>query len=298
LETIPLRIFVTGGSGLLGAELVRLTSQAGHDVLSGYGMHFPLAGSPVHLDMTKLNDVRQAILKTRPDIIIHTAAVSDVEVCEQKPNLANVVNGEVTGKIGEIATTLGSYVIYVSTDYVFDGATGSYDEDDKPNPINHYGRSKLLGEELLKKTGARYCVTRASVIYGWGRGHRPNFATWVLGKLKSNQPLEVIDDQFASPTLNSNLAEMILESTNKRLEGIIHLAGATRIDRYNFAKKIAETFHYDPNLIEPVKSERTGWKAKRPADSSLNVEKAERLLSRPPLELSEALRQFKKSETK
>jgi dTDP-4-dehydrorhamnose reductase len=287
-----LRILVTGGSGLLGAEIIHLASRAGHDILSGYNTHLPLAGSPIHLDLTKPEETRQLIRKARPDLIIHTAAVSDVDLCEQKPDFANVVNGEATSKIGDTAAELGAYVVYVSTDYVFDGVTGAYHEEDKPNPINHYGRSKLLGEKLLKETGARYCITRTSVVYGWGREHRPNFGTWILSKLKSNQPLKVVNDQFASPTLNSNLAEMILELAPKRWEGIIHLAGATRIDRYNFAKQIAKNFHYDPNLIEPVKSEQTEWMAKRPADSSLNVEKAENLLEKKPLELNKALQRF------
>jgi dTDP-4-dehydrorhamnose reductase len=292
-ETRASRILVTGGSGLLGAEVARLISEAGHYVLSGYNTHFPVAGSPIRLDLINLTELQQVIQETRPDFIIHTAAVSDVDLCEGRPDMANLVNGEATGKIGETAARLGAYVIYISTDYVFDGKAGSYREEDKPNPVNHYGSSKLLGEELLKESGARSCVARTSVVYGWGREHRPNFATWVLGQLKSNQPLKVVNDQFASPTLNSNLAEMILELTSKQLEGIIHLAGATRIDRYNFAKQIAETFLHDPNLIEPVKSDQTAWKAKRPTDSSLNVGKAERLLERKPLELNEALEQFR-----
>lgn len=185
------------------------------------------------------------------------------------------------------------YVVYVSTDYVFDGLTGSYREEDEPHPINQYGRSKLLGEELLTRSGARCAVARTSVLYGWGREHRPNFATWVLGKLTSNQTMKVADDQFATPTLNSNLAEMILELTSQRFEGIIHLAGATRINRYTFARRIAETFHYDSNLIEPVTSNQTAWKAKRPRDSSLNIEHAQKMLEEKPLELKEALEQFR-----
>ncbi len=288
-----MRILVTGGSGLLGAEVVRLTSRAGHDVLSGYKTHFPAAVNPIRLDLTELNGVRQAIQKARPDIIIHTAAVTDVDLCEEKPDIANLVNGEATGRLGEAAANLGAYVVYISTDYVFDGETGCYREESKPNPINHYGRSKLVGEELIKKTGTRYCIARTSVVYGWGRKQRPNFGTWVLSKLESNQPVKIVIDQFASPTLNRNLAEMILDLADKRFEGILHLAGATRTNRHDFAKQIAETFHLDPNLVEPVKSDQIEWKAKRPRDSSLNVEKASRLLDTKPLELQEALERFR-----
>jgi len=286
------RIFITGGSGLLGSELVVQASALGHQVLAGYNMHSPLYGTPIRIDLTQPNQIKRLMQKAGSEVIIHTAAVSDVDLCEDNPDLANLVNGKATGMLGEAAAKLDAYIIYVSTDYVFDGRTGSYREEDKPNPINQYGRSKLLGEELLKESGARYCIARTSVLYGWGREHRPNFATWVLSKLRSGQPLKVIGDQFASPTLNLNLVEMILESTSRRLEGVIHLAGSARIDRYNFARRIAERFHCEPDLIERVEFNQTSWKAKRPTDSSLNVEMAERLLERKPLELNEALGQF------
>jgi len=288
-----LRVLVTGGSGLLGAELARLLSEAEHNIFSSYKTHSPPIGKPVRSNLMELDTIRPILQEVRPDVVIHTAAMSDVDVCERNPDVANRVNGEATGKIGKASKEVGAYVVYVSTDYVFDGEAGSYDEDDKPNPVNNYGRSKLLGEELLKQSGARHCVARTSVVYGWGREHRPNFATWVVGKLRANQPLKVVNDQFASPTLNLNLAEMISELAAKRVEGSLHLAGATRIARYDFAKRIAETFQYDTNLIEPVKSDQIAWRAKRPPDSSLNVEKAEKLLERKPLELNEALQQFR-----
>jgi len=287
-----LRVLVTGGSGLVGAELVRLLSETGQVVYSGYRTHLPPGGNPVQFDLMRIDEILPIFQNVLPDVVIHTAAMSEVDLCEERPDVANRVNGEATGKIGEASRELGAYVVYVSTDYVFNGEVGSYSEEDKPNPVNNYGRSKSLGEKLLKESGARHCVARTSVVYGWGREHRPNIATWVLGRLKSNQPLKVVDDQFASPTLNANLAEMILEITSKRLEGVIHLAGATRIDRYNFAKRIAETFHYDPNLIEAVKSQQTDWKAKRPADSSLNVDRAKELLDSKPLNLDIALERF------
>jgi len=288
-----MKILVTGGSGLLGAEVVRVFSEAGHDVVSGYNTHPPRIGVPIRLNLMELSEIRSLVQKPRPDIIIHTAALTDVDLCESKPDAANLINGSATGKIAEAAHNLGAYMIYVSTDYVFDGQVGSYREEDEPNPVNRYGRSKLLGEELLRESNATRCIARTSVLYGWGRDYRPNFGTWVLHRLESNEHIKVVNDQLASPTLNLNLAEMILELATKRHEGVLHLAGAARIDRYSFAKQIAETFDLDPSLIEPVKSDQIDWKAKRPADSSLNVDRAARVLDRKPLELNEALEQFR-----
>ena len=288
-----MRILVTGSSGLLGAQLVRLATKAGHEVISSYNLHPPNHGSPVHLDLGKLGAIEADIRRIHPNTIIHAASVTDVDLCEEKPDLARLLNGEATGKIAEAANSVGSFMVYVSTDYVFDGQTGMYKENDDPKPINHYGESKLLGERLVRESGAEYCIARTSVLYGWGREHRPNFATWILGKLRSGQMAKVVNDLFASPTLNVDLAEMLLESAVSRFAGVLHLAGSTRIDRYNFALRLAQCFHLDSSLIEQVSSAEIDWKAKRPEDSSLNVQKAADMLKRKPVTLGEALDRFK-----
>ena len=288
-----MKILVTGSSGLLGAQLVSLGLKDGHRVLSAYGSHQPSGGEPIRLDLAELHAIVPVIQKAAPDIIVHTASITDVDLCEQKPQLARLINGEATGKIAEAAVALQAYLIYVSTDYVFDGNSGMYREDDTPSPVNSYGESKLLGEKLVRKSGARHCIARTSVVYGCGREHRPNFATWVLGKLRSREVARVVNDQYASPTLNLNLAEMISDLSEKRLEGILHLAGATRIDRYNFALTIAEVFHLDPGPIMKVSSREIDWKARRPADSSLDVSKTTRLLGRKPLKLHASLERFR-----
>ena len=277
---------------MLGAELVRLTSQAGHDVLSGYNAHFPPAGIPIRLNLKELGEIEPMIQNARPEIIIHTAAVSDVDLCEEKPAIANLVNGDATGKIGEVAEDMQSHVVYVSTDYVFDGKKGLYQEEDAPNPINQYGLSKLHGEQLLKKSGASWSIARTSVVYGWGREYQANFATWLHQKLSTQQVTRVVIDQYASPTLNTQLARMLLEVAERGLKGIFHLAGSTRINRYQFALGLARRFGFDENLIVPVKSESVDWKAKRPFDSSLNITKALETLNSKPVPTEMALEEF------
>lgn len=288
-----MKILVTGSSGLLGAELVSLALKDGHRVLSAYNSHQPIGGEPIHLDLAELEAIVPAVRKAAPEIIIHTASVTDVDLCEQKPDLARLVNGEATGKIAEAAVEVQAYMIHVSTDYVFDGNTGMYQENDTPNPVNSYGKSKLLGEQLVRETAAKHSIIRTSVVYGWGRKHRPNFATWVLASLRSRHVLRVVNDQYASPTLNLNLAEMIWDLSKKRLEGIFHLAGATRTNRYNFALRIADAFHLDPWPVEEVSYKEIDWKARRPRDSSLDVSKATRLLDRKPLKLKPSLELFR-----
>jgi dTDP-4-dehydrorhamnose reductase len=288
-----LRVFVTGSSGLLGQQLISVLEHGGHEIFAGYHTRSPRLGKPVQLDLASPDEIDAIFKKLKLDVVMHTAAVTDVDFCEEKPDLARIVNGEATGRIGAAARKAGVYVIYVSTDYVFDGLKGQYNEQDSPCPVNQYGQSKLLGEELLRESGAEYAVARTSVVYGWGREHKPNFAIWVLSRLRSNHLTDAVVDQTASPTYNNNLAEMLLALAEKRFQGIFHLAGSTRINRYDFAIRIARTFNLDTSLVRAVSAKTLAWKARRPVDSSLDVNKASRLLRFKPLILDEALERFR-----
>jgi dTDP-4-dehydrorhamnose reductase len=207
------------------------------------------------------------------------------------------VNGEATGFLSAACRETGSHLIYVSTDYVFDGTRGQYSEEDKPAPINTYGRSKLLGEEEMTRHGSRGCITRTSVLYGWGRLFRPNFATWVHSKLAANEQIKVVTDQIASPTLNTHLARMLLEIAERRIKGILHVAGSSRVSRYEFAVMLAKQFGFKEHLVSPVQTDTTSWKARRPLDSSLNVSKVRGLLTNKPSTLSTALAEFAVEQT-
>jgi len=199
------------------------------------------------------------------------------------------VNAEACKHIAVSSRNLGAYLIYVSTDYVFDGERGFYREEDTPNPINHYGYTKMMGEEFVKRYAKSWCIARTSVIYGWG-GLKLNFATWLIKNLKQGGQVKALVDQYVSPTLNSNLAEMLIEIAEKRLQGILHTAGANRVSRYEFAKKLAEIFNLNPDLVTPAKMVELQWMARRPRDSSLNTTKCSSILKRSkPMRLEEAL---------
>ncbi|MCK4313974.1 SDR family oxidoreductase, partial [Candidatus Bathyarchaeota archaeon] len=188
-----------------------------------------------------------------------------------------------------------AFLVYISTDYVFKGERGMYKETDKPAPINHYGVTKLKGEEHVKNLLDNYCIARASVIYGSiPATGKINFALWLLNKLKKKEKVEIVTDQWNSPTLNTNLANMILEALERKLTGTFHMTGATRLSRYEFAELLAETFNLDKNLITPVSCEQIKWVAKRPKDSSLDVSKAYLKLKNKPLKIHEALQKTKR----
>jgi len=287
-----MKILVTGASGLLGIRLVELAITRGHEVCSTYHAHPFTQGSARGLDLADEKEVRRWVIEAGPDALIHSAAITDVDFCEKNPELAMRVNGSATGSLAEACRDVGSHLVYISTDYVFDGKSGLYKENDEPKPINVYGQSKLLGEQRLLQSNADFCVARTSVLYGWGREHRPNFATWLHGSLKARRKVTVVTDQYASPTLNTNLARMLIEVAERRIHGILHLAGSTRISRYEFAVMLAKQFGFDENLLTPVKAEATNWTARRPYDSSLNVAKAQEMLTNKAATLDEALNEF------
>lgn len=287
-----MKTLITGASGLLGNRLAELATQSGHEVYSLYNSHPCVFGNPIQGDITDRGALLKIFADTTPEVVIHTASITDVDLCEVNPELAMKVNGAATGSVSKSCEETGSYLIYVSTDYVFDGKRGDYSEEDKPAPINVYGSSKLRGEEEMARNCSRGCIARTSVIYGWGRSYRANFATWVYEKLRANEQVGVVTDQFASPTLNTHLARMLLEVAERRICGTLHLAGSTRISRFEFAVMLAKQFGLNQNLLTPVRAEATRWRARRPFDSSLNVSKAQELLANKPIALGEALDEF------
>jgi len=289
-----MRILMTGASGLLGSKLTQILVEREHEVYSGYHEHRPLYGTPIKFNVSIKNEVEKAFKISQPDVVIHAAALTNVDKCELEKELAWKINVNGTQNIAQFSKKYNSFLIYISTDYVFDGLKGLYSEEDEPNPINYYGLTKLKGEEEIQNTLEDYCIARASVIYG----SRPatgkiNFVLWIIEKLRREEKIKIVTDQWNSPTLNTNLTEMLYEIIERRLTGIYHLSGATRINRYDFAKLIAKTFNLDESLIEPTSSDELLWKAKRPRDSSLNTNKAFRTLKNKPLTIEKALKRLK-----
>jgi len=281
-----MRIFITGGSGLLGNKIAEI-ALGKYEVYAGYYHNKPEFGEPVKFDLTKDANL-EVIYRIKPEVIIHTAALTDVDECEVDKELAYKINAEGAKRIAKIANELRAFLVYVSTDYVFSGDKGMYKEEDKPNPINNYGHTKLLGEKCCD------CIARPCVIYGAkSASGKVNFALWIINKLRNRERVKIVSDQFITPTLNTNLAKMLLEIVERELKGVFHLAGTTRISRYNFALQIANKFGLDRDLIIPSRMAEMGWIAPRPKDSSLDTSKALRYLKEKPYNLDDALKVLK-----
>jgi len=288
-----MKLLITGASGLYGSKLAKLAVARNFEVYSGYNQDSPLHGNLVKFDISNKELVNEIFKRIKPDVIVHAATLTDVDKCELNKELAWKINVKATKNIVEAARATGSFLIYISTDYVFNGEKGNYSESDKPDPINYYGLTKLKAEEFVKAQG-EFCIARPSVIYGaTPAAGKVNFALWIIDALSKGQRIKIVTDQRNTPTLNNSLADMTLEVIERRLTGTFHLCGATRISRFEFAQLIAEIFDLDKSLIDPAKSSQFRWPAKRPLDSSLDTSKAQKILQNKPVEINEALKKLK-----
>jgi len=284
-----MKILLIGGSGLFGQAFIDLVEKTSYEIYATYNRNPLDFENAFQIDITDAIKVKQFIEKIKPDVIIHAAAFTNVDRCEIEKEKAYEINAKATENIAKVAKEINAKLIYISTDYVFDGKKGMYKEEDETNPVNYYGVTKLEGEKAVIKNCSDFIIARTSVIYG---ANKKNFATWAIEELRKDNQIKIITDQWVSPTLNQDLAEQIYKLIEKNERGIFHAAGGERISRYDFVIKLAEVFGFDKKLVIPVISENMGWIAKRPRDSSLDVSKISNI--KAPYKLREALYLLKK----
>ena len=283
-----MKYIVTGSAGLIGSQLVNDLEKSGEIVYSCYNNVKPLCGIPTKLNLLNFADIHKIFKKIQPDVIIHSAALTDVEKCEVESELANLLNVKSTEIIAKEAENFGSYLMYISTDYVFDGKKGSYKETDLTNPLNNYGKTKLSGEKIIEDKTSKWSIIRTSTPFGV-HPFKKTFPVWVYENLKINKKINILDDQLTSPTYVPNLSKMILEIITRNLEGFFHLSGSTKISRFEFAKMIATKLNLDLSLLSPVKIDTMPWKAIRPIDSSLDISKINTILKTKSYTIEQSL---------
>ncbi|HZS00301.1 MAG TPA: dTDP-4-dehydrorhamnose reductase [Chloroflexota bacterium] len=271
-----MRILVTGSNGLLGTKLIEaMLQRPGLQPLAasrgpcanGFLGDFPF----YPLDVTDQERTAAVVQETAPDVVVHTAAMTDVDGCERAPDAARAINVTGTANVADACARAGAHLVHLSTEYVFDGRAGPYGEDDPPNPLGVYARTKLESERVVAAQCPNWAVARTTVLYGYAPNVRPNFVLWLLDQLAQGQPVRVVDDQIGSPTLADNLAEMVLALAEHRARGVYHTVGASRIDRYHFAQLAAEVFGLDAGLIAPVSTAALRQPAPRPLAAGLSV---------------------------
>ncbi|HEX5358287.1 MAG TPA: dTDP-4-dehydrorhamnose reductase [Candidatus Nitrosotalea sp.] len=286
-----MKFFVTGSAGLIGSQVVKDLVRSNHQVYSCYNDSRPRDGIAVKLDLTNNENIVQVVQTVKPDVIIHLAAMTNVDLCEKEKDLALKINAKSTQIISKQAAKHDSFFVYVSTDYVFDGETGMKKESDTPNPVDYYGYSKYQGEIAVQDMASSWCIARTSTPFGI-HDTKKSFPSFVIENLQAKKEISVVIDQYTSPTYVPNLSKMLIEISTRQTLGIIHLAGATRISRYDMAQLVAEKLDLDKSLLRQASIKGMDWIAKRPKDSSLDVLKAASLLKEKPISVEQGLDQF------
>jgi dTDP-4-dehydrorhamnose reductase len=287
------RIVITGGSGLLGSNISKLATSK-FNVYATYSKN-EVSMKDVHffqIDLTKKENLIK-IKQIEPNFIIHCAALTNVDYCEEYPKEAYNQNVLASIHIAEVAKKTGSYLIFISTDSVFNGEKGDYKENDTPNPINIYGKTKLEAEKKVLSIYPHSCVVRTN-IYGWNKIDKFTLAEWMLNKLTNNEELPGLKDIYFSPMLVNNLAKILFKLQEIKYEGIIHITGSESCSKLDFAYKIAETFNLDKSVIKPISIHELRLKAPRGKNTSLNVSKAEKILEIHLPNVRDGLKQMKK----
>ena len=252
-----MKVLITGANGQLGHELVRASIASGHEVV---------ATSHETLDITDESAVELAIRTARPDVVIHAAAWTAVDACESDPEKALLVNGTATKYVADAAHAVGAHVVYISTDYVFDGNKNSpYEEDDAPNPQSVYGASKLAGERAL---GATDAIVRIAWVCGF---YGANMVKTIL-RLAEQPQLKFVDDQIGNPTFADDAAAMIVRLAAEKRSGTWHVTNQGDVSWYEFAREVLIAGGFDPDKVAPIKTHelQPPRPAKRPHNSVLN----------------------------
>jgi dTDP-4-dehydrorhamnose reductase len=287
------RILITGCHGLLGQKLVKIFTDESFETFGGGLDKETFLDNRkfkyFQLDITDSKRVKEILSDIVPDIVVNTAAITDVDGCEDNKELTWRVNVEGVENLAKSCKKVGAKIIQISTDYVFDGKNGPYDEHSKTNPLGYYGKSKLASENVVVKYGIPFAIVRTMVLYGVAKNLKKNFVLWLIEKLQNKQNVNIVIDQISSPTLADNLAEAIYWIVELDKEGTYHVSGSEIIDRYTFALKIAEFFGFDSNFIRPIKTEQLKQKAKRPLNSGFIVKKAEEELMMKFFNIEESL---------
>ncbi|OQX94951.1 hypothetical protein B6I21_07965 [candidate division KSB1 bacterium 4572_119] len=290
-------MIITGVNGLLGQKVLEEAasnfSVLGIDI-HDYPFNTKLKFQYERLDLTDRRLVKDTVLKFYPQYIVNAAAFTNVDECENQKELCWKVNVEAVENLIYVARKIGTKIIHISTDYIFDGSAGPYVETDVSAPLGFYGKSKLASENVLLASDVEYAILRTMVLYGAGINVRPNFVTWLIQALKNKQQVTIVTDQFGNPTLADDLAAAVLQSIKLNKWDIFHVSGSEVIDRYNFALKIAEVFGLESELIKATTSAQLNQQALRPLKSGFIVEKAESELGIHLSNAEEGLKKFKR----
>lgn len=282
-----MKILVTGSNGLLGQKVSRiLEAEAGISPVftARKNLTYPVKkGVFSILDIADPIQVRQVIEEMKPAVIIHTAAMTQVDDCELNQEECWKQNVLATQYLLDSAERVGAFFIHVSTDFIFDGTTGPLDENAIPAPVNYYGQSKLAAEEAVKNSKVDWAILRTVLVYGVAHDmSRSNIVLWVKKSLEEGKNIKVVDDQWRTPTLAEDLAMGCWLTAQKRATGKFNVSGDEMMTPYDIAVRTARFFKLDESLITKTDSTQFRQPAARPLKTGFIIEKAKRQLNYKP----------------
>jgi dTDP-4-dehydrorhamnose reductase len=287
-------ILVTGASGLLGSNIMMHIQSQNEEAAAIYNSKLISFKNIqcIKANLTNNEEIKKIINLLEPDHIIHCAALTDVDRCEKYPSDAFKINTDATRFIAEAAYGINASLFYISTDSVFDGKNGDYQELDCPNPVNIYAKSKLQGESEIMKTGVKYCIARTN-IHGWNLQDKFSLSEWILNKLETKQDVPAFCDVTFSPLLVNDLAIIILDMIENGSTGLYHIGSSEFCNKFEFACKLADVFNLDKSLIQSISIDDMSLIAKRPKNMSLNTTKIRTTLKREMPDIISGLKKFK-----
>lgn len=293
------KIVITGSNGLLGQTLVNLLLKDKNRYhVVGFSRGENRSGRNdfeyVSLDITNQEVLLKELQQVNPDVIVNTAALTNVDLCEDNKEACDLLNIEAVKYLKTYSENNNTHLIHLSTDFIFDGENGPYKETDIPNPLSHYGISKMKSEEVLVASKIDYTILRTILVYGKVYDmSRSNIVLWVKKSLEEGKELTIVDDQYRMPTYVEDLALACKIVIDKKATGIFNISSSELLSVYEIAQQIAESFHLDATLLKPISSKLLSQRAKRPPRTGFDLTKTNKKLGFYPKSFKEDLQRFK-----
>ena len=290
------KVLVTGSNGLLGQKIIySLIERKDIDLLaSSKGLNRLITKSGyryVDLDITKNEEVKKVFENENPDAVINCAAMTNVDYCEENQDSCWEINVKAVENLAKSCEVSKSHLLHLSTDFVFDGKSGPYNENDKPNPLHFYAKSKLKSEEIVKKIMTNWTIARTIIIYGiTDNMSRSNIVLWAKKEIENGNTINVVNDQLRSPTLAEDLAKGCISIIDKSAFGLYHLSGPKTYSILDLVHKVADFYNLDKSLILPVTSASLNQSATRPLSTGFDITKAKKDLDFNPVDFLEGIK--------
>ena len=280
-------LLITGAYGQLGDACVKFLKNNYNITLSGVS---PSDGG-VHLDIRSKSSIKKVLSDIDPDVILNLAALTDVDGCELDPQQAKDIN---FSGVKNLCRDFSGHFIHISTDYVFDGKSGPYSEEDEPNPKSVYGKTKLFADNWLLDNYSKSTIIRTNILYSYTKRTKASFLKWVVDSLNDNQNIKVVNDQWNNPTWTESLSSVISKIIDNQAFDLYHYGDRDILNRFDFSILISKVFNLDSSLIMPISSDELNQIAPRPRKSGLITKKIESELGIIPKSVETCLNEIRK----